>query len=91
MNRILIIIATMALFLTGCGDNDVANTEAPPMLDNAMDSAGDTANEVKDTTRDVVEDLGDTASDATKIDEMSTEQALEYMDKEIESYKEKDQ
>lgn len=73
MNRKLILIATMALVLTGCGDNDVANTGEPPMLDKAMDSAGDTA------------------PGATKTEEMTTEEALEHMDKEMEKYKGIDQ
>lgn len=102
MNNKLVFIATMALVLAGCGDNDVATTGEPSMLDKAMDSAGEAANAVKDTSSDVVEGAGDMASDAvdttrevvhdtaqgiadaTRPEDMSTEEALEFMDKEIE-------
>ena len=102
MNNKLIFIATMAFVLAGCGDNDVATTGEPSMVDKAMDSAGDAANAVKDTTSDVVEDAGEMASeamdttrevvhdtaqdiaDATRPEDMTTEEALEYMDKEME-------
>ena len=64
MNNKLIFIATMALVLAGCGDNDVATTGEPSMVDKAMDSGGDAAKAVKDTTSDVVEGASDMESDA---------------------------
>lgn len=83
MNRNLILIATMALVLTSCGENDVANTGEPSMLDKAMDSTGDAANAVSDSDSSV--------TDASKTEEMTTEEALEHMDKEMEKYKGIDQ
>ena len=106
MNNKLVFIATMALVLAGCGDNDVATTGEPSMPDKAMDSAGEAANAVKDTSSDVVEGAGDMASDAvdttrevvhdtaqgiadtTRPEDMSNEEALEFMDKEIEKLSE---
>ena len=76
MSKKLIFIATMALVLTGCGDNDVATTGEPSMLDEAMDSTGDAANAVSDTDSSV--------TDATRPEDMTTEEAQEYMDKEME-------
>jgi hypothetical protein len=83
MNRKLILIATMALVLASCGENDVANTGKPSMLDKSMDSTGDAANAVSDTDSSV--------TDASKTEEITTEEALEYMDKEMEQYKGIDQ
>lgn len=93
MSKKLIFIATMALVLAGCGDSDVATTGEPATLDKAMDSAGDATNAVKDTASDVVEGAGDMATesdstssgvDATRTEDMTTEEAQEYMDKEME-------
>lgn len=98
MNKKLIFITTIALVLAGCGDNNDATTGEPSMLDKTMDSTGDAVNAIKNTTSDAVEGAGDTASDvadavsekadsivdSTSTEDMSTEEALEYMDREIE-------
>ena len=85
MNKKLILIATIALVLTGCGSNDDATTGTLPMLDKVIDSADDAVNDVKDTRSDVDEGAGDNmATDSARTEEMSTEEALEYMDKEME-------
>ena len=69
MSKKLIFIATMALVLTGCGDNDVATMGEPSMLDEAMDSTGDVANAVSDTDSSV--------TDASKTEEMTTEEVMD--------------
>lgn len=90
MSKKLIFIAAMALVLAGCGDNDVATSGEPATLDKEMDSAGDVTNAVKDSTSDVVEGTGEMATesdsgvDATRPEDMTTEEAQEYMDKEME-------
>ena len=93
MNKKLIFITTMALVLSACSDNDVATTSEPATPDKAKDSAGDATNATKDTTSDAVESAGgmaaesDSASsgaDATRPEDMTIEEAQEYMDKEME-------
>ena len=80
MNRKLILIASMALVLAACGDSDVATTDKPSTLNKAMDSAGDAV----ETTSEVVHDAAQGSADATRPEDMTTEEALEYMDKEME-------
>ena len=78
MNRKLITAAYMALILAGCGDkSDSATGSAEPgMMDKAMDSTGEVvdapATEAENT--ETLEALGN----------MDKEEALEYMDKEME-------
>ncbi len=45
------------------------------------------ASDAVDTTREVVHDAAQGIADATRPEDMTTEEALEYMDKEMEKLK----
>lgn len=65
---------------------DVANTVKDTTSD-VVEGAGDMASDAVDTTREVVHDAAQGIADATRPEDMTTEEALEYMDKEMEKLK----
>ncbi len=100
MTRKLIIIAGMALMLAGCGDNGDVATSKPSMTDkagSATDAVKDTTSDVVegtsdmavDATKEAVHDTAQDTADATadKPTDAETQEALEYMDKEMEQFR----
>ena len=103
MTRKLIIIAGMALMLAGCGDNDDVATSKPSMMDKAdsvtdavknttsdvVEGASDMASDAVDATKEAVHDAAQDIADATadKPTDAETQEALEYMDKEMEQFR----
>lgn len=66
---------------------DSAGDAANAVKDNTSDvveDAGDTSTDAVETTREVVHDAAQNVADETSTEDMTSEEALDYMDKEME-------